>query len=144
MKRPPSPRATKAELAIIRDIEKASAFEKLDRGEAEIVQPRDYPDPLKRFRAREKAILYIKLSPRLRKKLEKLSTRQGLTPRRPGPALDRRTQQARSRLTRAMKKKVVNPLLPGRYGRMSAAELDREVEIFKSSTRSSSPISGVR
>lgn len=27
-------------------------------------------------------------------------------------------------------KKILNPLLPGRYGRMSAHELDREVEKF--------------
>ena len=29
-----------------------------------------------------------------------------------------------------MQKNLVDPLLPGRYGRMSARELDREVEIF--------------
>lgn len=29
-----------------------------------------------------------------------------------------------------MKNGVVDLLLPGRYGRMSAAELDREVEVF--------------
>ena len=32
---------------------------------------------------------------------------------------------------RRMQKNLVDPLLPGRYGRMSAAELDREVEIFE-------------
>ena len=80
MKRPRSPRATKAELAAIRDIERTSAFEKLDRGEARIVHPRDYPEPMKRFLAREHAMLHIKLSPRLRKKIETLSAQKGVTP----------------------------------------------------------------
>jgi len=74
------PKATKAEFAYIRRVERASVSERLERGELGIVHPRDYPEPLKRFLAREHAMLHIKVSQRLRKKLEALSARQGLSP----------------------------------------------------------------
>jgi hypothetical protein len=80
MKRAKPPRATKAELAAIREIERTSAFEKLDRGEAEIVHPRDYPEPMKRFLARERAMLHIRLSARTRRKVEAVSARVGVPP----------------------------------------------------------------
>jgi len=78
MRRPKTVRATKAELAAIRDIERVSAFEKLDRGEAQIVHPRDYPEPMKRFLARERAMLHVKLSARTKRRIEALSARAGV------------------------------------------------------------------
>lgn len=86
-------RATKAELAYIRRVESASVSDRLKRGDLEIVHPRDYPEPMKRFLARERAMLHIKLSSRLRKKIEALSAREGLSP----DELARRWIEERSR-----------------------------------------------
>lgn len=41
------PKATKAELAYIRDMEKRSVFDMLETGEARILKPDEYPEPIK-------------------------------------------------------------------------------------------------
>jgi hypothetical protein len=46
-------KSTKAEKAYIRDLKRVSTFAKLDRGEAQILSPKNYPAPVKRFLARE-------------------------------------------------------------------------------------------
>ncbi len=66
-------KATKAEEAYIRDLKHSGTFEKLDRGEAEILSPEEYPEPVKRFLVRERNTLRIKLSSASKRKLDALS-----------------------------------------------------------------------
>jgi len=47
-------RATKSELKYIRGMEKRSALSMVDAGEAEALSPSEYPQPLRRFLARER------------------------------------------------------------------------------------------
>jgi hypothetical protein len=71
-------RATPAELACIRDIERVSAFDLVDQGKAKILTPDEYPEPIKRFMARRRTILNIRLSPALKRKLQARSRRTGV------------------------------------------------------------------
>jgi len=80
MKKAKRIRATKSELAYIRRVERASVSERLARGELEVVPPQDYPKPLKRHGAGHPGTLQIRVSPRVRKKLESLSAREGVSP----------------------------------------------------------------
>ncbi len=76
MKRKPK-KNTKAEDAYIRDLKRTSTFEKADRGEAQLLSPDEYPDPVKRFLARERRMLHIKLSAASKRKLDALSRATG-------------------------------------------------------------------
>ena len=71
-------KATKSELAYIRDLESTSAFDLVDSGSARILSPRDYPEPLKRFLKRERNTVHINLPPRLRMQIEARSRKTGL------------------------------------------------------------------
>jgi len=66
-------KTTKAEEAYIRDLKRSGTFEKLDRGEAQLLAPEEYPEPVKRFLAREQNTLRIKLSSASKRKLDALS-----------------------------------------------------------------------
>jgi hypothetical protein len=68
---------TKAEDAYIRDLKRTGTFTKLDRGEAQILAPEEYPEPVKRFLARERNTLRIKLSSSSKRKLDALSRSRG-------------------------------------------------------------------
>lgn len=72
------PKATKAELAYIRDMEKRSVFDMLETGEARILKPEEYPEPIKRLRARWRNMLHLTLRPAVKRKLEERSRRTGL------------------------------------------------------------------
>ena len=66
-------KANKAEEAYIRDLKSSGTFEKLDRGEAQLLAPEEYPEPVKQFLAREQNALRIKLSSASKRKLDALS-----------------------------------------------------------------------
>jgi hypothetical protein len=70
-------RATKAEEAYIRKMEEASAFDLVDRGKGEVLRSEDYPEPLRRFLARERRTVHIKLSTSMKRKLEAQSRETG-------------------------------------------------------------------
>jgi hypothetical protein len=66
-------KATEAEEAYVRDLKRTSTFEKFDRGEAQILSPDEYPEPVKRFLMRERNTLRIKLSSASKRKLDAIS-----------------------------------------------------------------------
>ncbi|MFH0983075.1 MAG: hypothetical protein V2A79_16270 [Planctomycetota bacterium] len=70
--------ATRGEHAYIRGLERTSAFELVDRGRARILTPEEYPEPLKRFLARERTLLHVKLSAVTKRKLEARSRQSGV------------------------------------------------------------------
>jgi hypothetical protein len=53
-------------------------LEKVERGEAKILSVVDYPEPLKRFLARERSTLRVRLSAPAKKRLEQLSRAKGI------------------------------------------------------------------
>jgi hypothetical protein len=63
---------TAAEQAYIENLERRTPLEKVERGESRIIPTSEYPEPLKRFLARERSILRVQLSPSAKKKLEQL------------------------------------------------------------------------
>src|SRR4051812_37681733 len=72
MRRKPK-KNTKAEDAYIRDLKRTSTFEKAERGEAQLLSPDEYPEPVKRFLARERRMVHIKLSAASKRKLDAVS-----------------------------------------------------------------------
>ena len=58
--------ATKAEMHYIRAMEERSSLTMLEAGEAETLSPSEYPEPLRRFLARERMMVHFKLSPAAR------------------------------------------------------------------------------
>lgn len=70
--------ATKTELAYARNLEMASAFDLVDRGRAQVVSRDEYPEPLKRFLARERLMIHIRLRPAIKRKLEARSREVGI------------------------------------------------------------------
>ena len=78
MRKRKPPRSTKAELAYVRDMRRVSAFDLVDQGKAKILTPDDYPEPIKRFLARERRMVHIQLPISLKMKLEKTSRRRGV------------------------------------------------------------------
>lgn len=73
------PKATKAELAYIRDMKKRSVFDMLETGEARILRPEEYPDPIKRLRARRRNMIQLTLRPAVKRRLEERSRRTGVS-----------------------------------------------------------------
>lgn len=73
-------KSTNAEKNYIRDMEENSAFERLERGEGELLAPPDYPEPLRRFLRREAITVHVRLTAPLRKKLNERSRRAGVSP----------------------------------------------------------------
>ena len=71
-------KATRAEEAYIRDMARTSAFEKLDRGQARVVRADELPGPLKRFQARERSTMHIRLPSAARRRLRLLSEAKGV------------------------------------------------------------------
>lgn len=69
---------TAAEQAFVRDLERSSALERVERGKARILDPSEYPEPVKRFLARERGTLRVRLSSAAQKKLEHLSRATGV------------------------------------------------------------------
>jgi hypothetical protein len=77
----PAPRkATKAEWDYIRDLERESVFAAVDRGQARILRPREYPLPIRRFLARERRTLHVPLSVAAKRRLEEVSRTKGVRP----------------------------------------------------------------
>ena len=71
-------KATKAELAYIRDMERTSVFDLLDQGKAKILSPEEYPEPLKRFLAHEEKTLHLELGKSLKQRLKTRSRETGV------------------------------------------------------------------
>jgi len=62
----------------VRDLERRGPLQKVERGEAKILSQTEYPEPLKRFLARERRTLRLRLSASDRRKLERLSHSTGV------------------------------------------------------------------
>ncbi|HEY3245839.1 MAG TPA: hypothetical protein VGM03_21060 [Phycisphaerae bacterium] len=56
---------SRAEAAYVRDMKRRSAFDMLETGEARILTPDEYPEPIKRFLARRCNILHLRLPGRV-------------------------------------------------------------------------------
>ena len=79
-KRPSKPpKATRWELEYIKDMERVSSFDLLDRGEAEIVEPKDYPEPLKRLMNRPLEYIRLQMPPAAQRKLFRRAEAAGVT-----------------------------------------------------------------
>lgn len=72
------PKSTKAEEAYIRDLKRRSAFDLLRTGEARILTPEEYPEPIKRLRARRRRMLHLTIRPSVMRRLELRSRRTGV------------------------------------------------------------------
>lgn len=72
-------RATKAERAYTDEMRRHSAFDLVDRGQAQVLIPNDYPEPLKRFLMRERRTLHIPVSAAMKRKLEQRSKETGVS-----------------------------------------------------------------
>jgi hypothetical protein len=70
---------TKAEADYIADLERDPPLARLERGASKILQPRDYPEPIKRFLARERLMVHVKLPADARRKLDAISRARGMT-----------------------------------------------------------------
>ena len=68
---------TAAEQAYVRDLERCGPLEKVERGQAKLLAAPEYPEPLRRFLARERRVLRVPLSPSAKKRLEQLSRATG-------------------------------------------------------------------
>jgi hypothetical protein len=71
---------TAAEEAYVRDIDRCGPLEKVERGEARILAPREYPEPIKRFLNRERRTVRVKLSPAAKTRLDRISRDRGIGP----------------------------------------------------------------
>jgi hypothetical protein len=71
---------TKAEAEYVADLTRDPSLARVERGASEVLTPRDYPEPVKRFLARERLMVHIKLPARARRKLDELSRAKGMTP----------------------------------------------------------------
>jgi hypothetical protein len=69
---------TAAEKAYVRDIERRGSLENVERGEARILSPHEYPEPIKRFLNRERTTVRVKLSPAAKRRLDRLSRDRGV------------------------------------------------------------------
>src|SRR5947208_3687103 len=78
MKYPPKKNAA-AESAYVRDLERHRPLEKVERGEVRMLTASEYPEPIKRFLARQRGMLHFQLSLSETKKLEQLSRATGLS-----------------------------------------------------------------
>ncbi len=72
------PKATKAEEAYIRDMQRRSVFDMLETGAARILSPEEYPEPIKRLRARRRRMLRLTLRPAVLRRLESRSRQTGM------------------------------------------------------------------
>ena len=72
--------ATKPELTYTRSIRRESGLAMLDEGRAELVSPREYRAPLRRFLQRERTMVHVRLTASARKQLEARSRKTGLAP----------------------------------------------------------------
>jgi hypothetical protein len=78
MKRKRRPRETASERAYVRSLETCSTLDLLDQGRAKLLTPAQYPAPLKRFLARERTMVHIKLPAQTKRRLEARSRRTGI------------------------------------------------------------------
>ena len=69
---------TAAEQAYVRDHERVGPLRKVERGESRILRTSEYPEPVKRFLARERGMLRVRLSTTAKRKLEHLSRATGV------------------------------------------------------------------
>lgn len=70
---------TRAEEAYVQDMARRSALERVERGEAMILRPDELPEPLKRFVARERSAVHIRLPAAARRRLLSLSQAKGVS-----------------------------------------------------------------
>jgi predicted DNA-binding protein len=80
MKNTSPKKQTRAEAAYVRDMAHTSALKKVDRGQARILSAEEFPEPLKRFAARELSDVHIRLPATARRRLRSLSQAKGIPP----------------------------------------------------------------
>jgi hypothetical protein len=74
-----SPRkSTRAEDAYVRDMARRPAFDMVESGEAKILNSDQLPEPLRRFQARERSMVHIRLPATARRRLRSLSEAKGI------------------------------------------------------------------
>jgi len=78
MKQKKPKKATKAEETYIRDMERVSVLDLVEQGKAKILSFDEYPEPLRRFIARERALIQVRLSRNLLRDLESRSRKLGV------------------------------------------------------------------
>lgn len=71
-------RVTKAERDYIKDLKKRSGLDLVATGRARILAPAEYPEPLRRFLARERTTMRVRLPAALKRKLEARSRQTGV------------------------------------------------------------------
>jgi hypothetical protein len=71
-------KTTSSEKAHLRAVENASGLDLVERGRARCLLPAEYPEPLKRFLARERLMVHVRLSPRVKRRLEARSQQTGV------------------------------------------------------------------
>jgi len=69
---------TRTEAAYVRDMKRRSVFDMLETGQARILTPDEYPEPIKRFLARHRNVLHLRLPGRIMRELEARSRRTGV------------------------------------------------------------------
>lgn len=69
---------TSAEEAFVRDMERHGPLERVERGESKLLEASEYPEPLKRFLARQRGMLHVHVSAATKKKLDRLSRTTGI------------------------------------------------------------------
>jgi hypothetical protein len=69
---------TAAEREYIRDLERCGPLEKVERGEARLLSVDEYPEPVRRFLARERKMLHLQLSEAAMRKLRQLHRATGI------------------------------------------------------------------
>lgn len=69
---------TLAEQAYVRSLERRGPLQQVERGKATILRESEYPEPARRFLARERRMLRIPLSASVKKKLERFSQSTGI------------------------------------------------------------------
>jgi len=70
-------KATRNETDYVRRMRRRSAFELLEQGQARILSPAEYPEPLKRLLRRERTMIHLKIGAAVKRKLEARSRRTG-------------------------------------------------------------------
>ena len=71
-------KATRDELAYVGSMQRRSGLSLLDKGGAEVLSLKDYPEPLRRFLRREQKMVHVKLTAVGRRKLEARSRKSGV------------------------------------------------------------------
>jgi len=71
-------RNSAAEDAFVKDLEKNPTLRKVERGSTRMLSEQEYPEPIRRFLARERRTIRLKLTANAKKRLEQMSLATGV------------------------------------------------------------------